>query len=204
MLNRKMAQSSATIDAGNQPSASSSSNITIDRLAVHYGTVMGSTENARALIDGMGTGKDVTLGETTLAGRGKAMGYVNINIALALAKAHAEDITKAGEELSAQGFLSTLGGVMERRASGTGWGQIARDLGFSLDQVLSASHTAQVATRAIQSIQVAAAMQVNGTGSVSRHWNGSGQGRVGVGVDAGIGGGIAGIRLASSSRHATV
>ena len=188
-----LARSSATVDTTTQAGASSSSNIAIERLAVHYGSVMGCTASATALIDAMGAGKHVTFGDTTIAGNGKAMGYANINIALALAKAHAEANAKAGESLSAQGFLTALGDVMERRSGGLGWGQIAKDLGFSLDQVLSASYTAQVATRTSQSAQVAAAQQVNGTTSVNRHRDGSVQGRAGADIDGGVAGGLGGI-----------
>lgn len=186
-----LVQSSAMLGTSNQSSARSGSNVAIDRLALHYGAVMGSTENAKILINALGAGRHVTLGDTTAAGSGKAMGYVNVNIALALALAQAQANAKVGEDLSAQGFFSALGNVMERRAGGTGWGQIAKDLGFSLDQVLSASNTAQVATRTIQLTQIAAAYEVHGSGSVSRHWNGLGQGRAGVGVYAGIRGATA-------------
>jgi hypothetical protein len=179
MLNRKYTLACAAADASTvatpvvaqapssrparltgKPCTSSSATIDIDRLAIHYRTAVGSTERARLLIEGMGSGTQVALGETILAGTGKAMGYVNINIALALANARVSANAQTGEELPAHGFLSALKDVMQRRAGEAGWGQIAKDLGFSLDQVLSASNTAQVATRAGHASRSGAATQM--------------------------------------------
>ncbi len=157
-----LAQSSATAGANTQSGTSNGANIAVDRLAIHYASLVGSAEQARVLIDGLGSGKAVALGETTFAGSGKTMGYVNINIALALASTYVAANVKAGQEPSALFFFSALDDVLERRTGGSAWGQIAKDLGFNLDQVLSASNTAQVATRAGHSSRLAAASQMSG------------------------------------------
>jgi hypothetical protein len=183
-------QRTATAGAAVRASTDSSGDIAIDRLAIHYGTLVGSTEQARLLIEGMGGGMEVAYGETRLAGSGKPMGYVNINIALALASAFAAANLKAGEALSAQGFFSALADVMGRRAGGLGWGQIAKDLGFSLDQVLSASNTAQVATRASYSNRFAATAQVRGSTNLIGYGNANLQAPCGVGAIAGGVGGL--------------
>ena len=70
-------------------------------LATTYSTFAGSDANATALVDGLRTGKSITLtstsgttsGSTTFTPATSQLGYGNVNIALALAKA---ELTKLG------------------------------------------------------------------------------------------------------------
>ncbi len=129
------------------------SNPTANRLADSYSTSVGLTEpQSKNLIGAMRKGEDITITTTTttttagttsttttVTGTGKTMGYGNINIALSLAKAEAAKTEGT--------FLSSLDTVMDRRASGMGWGQIAKELGFNLGQVMSASKTEKSASK---------------------------------------------------------
>ncbi|KGI76633.1 hypothetical protein [Oleiagrimonas soli] len=137
------------------------------RMVTQYSTLAGSDSNAQALIDGLRKGTDITLSTDTTASDGSttssdttftpatgAMGYGNVNISLALAQA---DLAAAGitdptaDQLEAalnggtvtlsDGSTVDLQGVLALRASGQGWGQIAKALGVNLGAVVSASHT---------------------------------------------------------------
>lgn len=136
----------------------------VKQLSTQYRTLAGSTQNADALVTGLRDGSSVTLSSGTTgtnAGAPSAtftpvtgkMGYGNINIALALAKA---DLTKQGitnptpAQLAAalnggvvtgtKGSTSMVG-VLTQRQSGMGWGAIAKSMGVKLGSVVSASKT---------------------------------------------------------------
>ena len=81
----------------------------------------------------MRAGKDVTVGDVTVSGTGKTMGLGNIDIALSLAK------SQMAPDATSRDFLAALDGVMGQRASGMGWGNIAKSLGVSLGQVMGAA-----------------------------------------------------------------
>jgi hypothetical protein len=102
-------------------------------LAASYGPSVGTADETGTLIDGMRTGKDVTLGDVTVSGTGKTMGFGNIDIAMALAK------SQVAADATSKDFLSSLDKVMDLRSSSMGWGQIAKDLGVNLGQVMSAA-----------------------------------------------------------------
>lgn len=100
-----------------------------DKLVAAYSEFAGSEANARALIVGLR----------------KKMSYDDIGIALALAQASLEeqDITSptprelqaallGGSVTRPDGLSATLPGVLEMRAGGMGWGEIARTLGYKL------------------------------------------------------------------------
>jgi len=81
----------------------------------------------------MRAGQDVTQKGVTVSGTGTTMGYGNVNIALSLATA------QAGEDTTTKVFLTALDQVVDMRARGMGWRQIAKDLGFNLGQIVSGS-----------------------------------------------------------------
>ena len=100
-----------------------------DKLVETYRDFAGSEANAKALI----------------AGLREKMSYDDIGIALALARASLEEHDITGptpRELQAallggsvtrpDGRAATLPGVLEMRAGGMGWGEIAHTLGFKL------------------------------------------------------------------------
>ena len=139
-----LAQASTTT-AVTADSTSSNGTVTAARLSDIFSASVGSKTDATALIEGMRAGKDVNLADVTVSGTGKTMGYGNINIALSLAKAD------AGATATPKGFLSSLNNVMGMRASGLGWGEIAKDLGFKLGEVVRASKSATSSSKADRS-----------------------------------------------------
>lgn len=116
-------------------------------LVERYTDLAGSRAGAQALVAGLRDGSDI---ELTYAGTkltidpptGK-MGNGNVNIALALTEASLKDTAKP----TAQQFQAALSGVLEQRAAGRGWGEIANSLGFKLGEVMR-SERAQPEQRA--------------------------------------------------------
>lgn len=135
------------------------------RLSADFAALAGTTANANALVTGLHDGSTVSL--TTVASgtsqtktftpaTGK-LGYGNVFISLALAQS---ELTKAGianptpDQLVAAlnggnvtvgGKTVALNGVLTLRASGQGWGQIARTLNVRLGSVLSDLHVEHAA-----------------------------------------------------------
>jgi hypothetical protein len=124
-----------------------------DRLADKYTSLAGSESNARSLVTGLRDGTDVKLtsgsATTTIDPPTGKMGYGNVNIALALAEASLKeqgiakptpDQLKAalngGTITDASGKTVQISGVLQMRASGKGWGEIAHALGFKLGDVM--------------------------------------------------------------------
>lgn len=175
----------STATADTTSSTSSNSNPTADRLSDTFSASVGSRTDAATLIEGMRAGKDVKMGDVTVSGTGKTMGYGNVNIALSLAKAD------AGATPTTKGFLSSLDKVMDMRASGMGWGQIAKDLRFKLGDVVSGSKTPNSSSKASHSAKtdntVADAGKANGKGHGVAETDG-GQGVGSNGGNSGNGG----------------
>ncbi len=130
-----------------------------NRLADTYSGFAGSDANAQSLITGLRTSSDITLtasdgtSSTFKPATGK-LGFGNINIALSLAKKELADqgITQptpdqlqaalnGGSVKTSTGTTVMLPGILELRAEGKGWGQIANSMGIRLGDVVSASHT---------------------------------------------------------------
>jgi hypothetical protein len=127
----------------------------LEKLEDRYAAFAGSESNAKSLVSGLRNGTDITL---TSSGSGgatatidpptKKMGNGNVNIALALAEASLKQqgITNpTPEQIKAAlngGTIKTaagdvqLAGVLQMRADGKGWGQIAQSLGFKLGEVM--------------------------------------------------------------------
>jgi hypothetical protein len=91
--------------------------------------------------------------QQTVANPNGPMGWGEVNITLALAQALVDAGTAPDLQSALTGTTTTVtnpdgttttstsGGVLAMRASGMGWGQIARQLGFNLGTLISASHT---------------------------------------------------------------
>lgn len=136
-----------------------------DKLAGSFTDLAGSPENATSLVNGLRTGSAITLTDpyvapgtppgtpvptTTFSPGTKPMGYGNIRIALSLARA---DLANQGitspTPAQLQGALvgttsptgTTTQGILQMRASGMGWGQIANSIGFKLGAVMSGKQT---------------------------------------------------------------
>ena len=181
----------STTTAVTSSSMSSNSTPSADQLADTFSASVGSRTDAATLIEGMRAGKDVRMADVTVSGTGKTMGYGNVNIALSLAKAD------AGATATTKGFLSSLDKVMDMRASGMGWGQIAKDLGFRLGEVVSGSKTPNSSSKASHSAKsdksdkpgsVADAGKANGQGHGVAGGQGAGSNGNGGNGNAGGGG----------------
>jgi hypothetical protein len=134
------------------------------QLVERYTGLAGSKENATSLVTGLRDGKEVRLtnaqgSETFTPSTGK-MGYGNVDHALALAEAslrqqgitnptpaQLEAALMGGKITLASGKTVELQGVLQMRASGMGWGQIANSMGFKLGDVKRADKAADRVAR---------------------------------------------------------
>jgi antitoxin (DNA-binding transcriptional repressor) of toxin-antitoxin stability system len=124
------------------------------KIANDFQSFAGSRENATALVSGLRNGSEVTLtqkGEpsATFTPATKPMGYGNVSTSLSLAKYQLaqQGITNPTPEqlkIALNGGTIELGGktvdyqgVLQMRADGLGWGQIAQQLGTKLGPVVS-------------------------------------------------------------------
>ena len=156
-----------------------------NKLASEFSTFAGSQENAQSLVTGLRQGGEVTLvtptgngqtaTSTTFTAPTRPMGYGNVRISLALAQ---EQLIRAGitQPTSDQMRAALVGGtvtsgsgptakttelqgVLQLRAQGMGWGQIANGMGTKLGHVMSGlKHTNQ---------QLANGQSVSGAGTGS-------------------------------------
>jgi hypothetical protein len=136
-------------------STSAQSPVSEQKLVDKYTDLAGSEKNSKSLVDGLRDGKKVTLTDgktsTTFDPPTKKMGYGNVNIALAMAE---KSLAEAGikdptaEQLKTAlmgGTITTktgtvkLEGVLQMRADGMGWGQIANKMGFKVGEVVGKS-----------------------------------------------------------------
>jgi hypothetical protein len=111
-----------------------------EQLISRYTAFAGSKENANSLVTGLRDGKQVTLTrgttkETFTPPTGK-MGYGNIDNALALAEA---SLAKQGitnpTPTQLEAALVGKDGILQMRAAGQGWGQIAHSMDIKLGDV---------------------------------------------------------------------
>lgn len=162
-LSPSIAQTAPTEDT---PTASD--NHAGEQLAGQFDDFAGSDANAQALVDGLRSGSEITLEETTTQADGTttttqttfqpatgALGYGNVKIALSLAEASlidagitdptADEIAAAlnGGTLTLEdGTTVDFKGVLAERAAGEGWGQIANEMGFKLGEVMRSPNAA--------------------------------------------------------------
>lgn len=102
-----------------------------EQLANRYAELIGSTEAAAELVQQLRVDAET----------GAAMGYGEIDMALALAGA----LVDSGAAADADAALDT---VLQLHADGMGWGEIAQELGFNLGQVISTAHRVDAAGQA--------------------------------------------------------
>jgi hypothetical protein len=129
----------------------------VDRLAETYSNLAG--DNTKALVLGLREKSSIVLSPSvTIEPPTAAMGYGNIDIALALAQAslNEQNITAptpeqlkaallGGSVTRADGVSATLPGVLEMRAGGMGWGEIAQALDFKLGELMRSERAQRVA-----------------------------------------------------------
>jgi len=160
--------STAPLTGGTAPSPATAS-VPNGKLVSSFSAFTGSTANAASLVNGLRTGTGITLSGPTGGSAGgevlsfsaptKPMGYGNIRIALSLAEAQlaSQGITNPtptqlqgalmGSTLVASdGSITTTQGILQMRASGMGWGQIAHTMGFKLGPIMSGKQTFAAAT----------------------------------------------------------
>jgi len=133
------------------------------KIAGEFAIFAGSMDNARSLVSGLRQGSDITLASpsgggqagtpTTFTPPTRPMGYGNVRISIALAQEQlirlgitqptVEQIQTAlvgGAVTSGTGPTATMTdvqGVLQMRAGGMGWGQIANAMGTKLGPVMS-------------------------------------------------------------------
>lgn len=139
------------------------------RLVDRYTELAGSPEASADLVGDLRTGGDfvvieevtttttnpdgttttvTTPVEHTIVNPNGAMGWGEVNITLSLAQAMidsgaAPDLESALTGMTvtnADGTVTTTPGVLQLRADGAGWGNIAKQLGFNLGTLISASN----------------------------------------------------------------
>ncbi len=158
------------------------------RISSDFTTFAGSTENSDALVTGLRNGSAITLASTTSNGTttsttftpptGK-MGYGNVYTSLALAKQNLGSLgitNPTPEQLQAalvggtvtlsNGQTATMTGVLELRAQGMGWGQIAQQYGYKLGPVISGMRASNAAVSA-QSVHKPTTTTTTASGSTS-------------------------------------
>lgn len=198
------------------------------KVAAPFATMAGSPENAVALATALRTGTTATLSygsangnatTQTLVPPTRPMGWGNVKHALALAQYSlsqsgvsnptAADLQAAllgGSITGADGNTVSLTGVLGQRASGSGWGQIAKGLGTTMGAVHRGLNVASTTP------QTAAPTPQTGNGNVAIDANGStttGAARIGTtgsrglvtasGTQSGTGHGSEGITTASGA-----
>ena len=132
------------------------------RIAGDFTAFAGSSDNAAALVSGLRKGSAIELSSTDAQGKvttvtvpatTKPLGYGNVTITLALAQTSLDKVgitqptaaqlqaaLTGGTVTLADGSSVKLQGIQTLRASGMGWGQIAKTLGVRLGSVVSAVH----------------------------------------------------------------
>ena len=125
-----------------------------DKIVSDFQSFAGSSGNANRLVMGLRSGSEITLtakGEpsATFTPPTRPMGYGNVSTSLALAKAQLAqqgivDPTPTqlqtallGGSITANGKTVDYQGILQMRADGMGWGQIAHSTGTKLGPVVS-------------------------------------------------------------------
>jgi hypothetical protein len=111
-------------------------------LVERYTDLAGSEENAKALVTGLRESSEFTLkdGNTsvTIDPPTQKMGFGNVDNALALTEA---SLQKQGiKDPTSEQLKLALTDVLQQRADGSGWGEIANSMGFRLGELKSAAH----------------------------------------------------------------
>lgn len=202
------------------------------RISGDFAGLAGSTENAGSLVTGLRNGTPITLTSTSTDAKGVVtttettftpltgkMGYGNVYTSLALAKHQlatlgitnptAAELRAAlnGGTILLNGKEVPMQGVLQLRADGMGWGQIAQQYGTKLGPVISGmkSANAQAASQpATTTTSAGATSRTSGvtTAAGGAAGQGHGQGNAhGRGITT-AGGGAAGAASAHGQGHA--
>jgi hypothetical protein len=116
------------------------------QLVQKYSAFTGSEENARTVVSGLREGADFDLGGTSFDPPTAEMGYGSVDTALALAQKNLaqQGVSAPTAEQLHAALIGTAEqpGVLQMRADGLGWGQIAKSFGYTVGDV-KRSPTAQ-------------------------------------------------------------
>ena len=161
------------------------------KLVSSFTPMAGSTENSTALVKGLRSGTPIMLtsppstpgappNAVTFTSPTRPMGYGNIRIALSLAKTElaSQGITQPtpeqlqgalmGTSTTTAGSTTTQQGILQMRASGMGWGQIANSMGVKLGTVMSGkTPTATTTTATTSAVNATGAKSTSSSGSVT-------------------------------------
>lgn len=215
---RAQESSGATSSTGATSSSPATAEKPGNTLVTGFTDLAGSRENASSLVHGLRTGSAITLtypagttpivASTTFTPGTRPMGYGNIRIALSLARVQLAKqgiVNPTPEQL--RGALigpsgTTAGaspGILQMRAAGMGWGQIAHATGVKLGAVMSGKPSVAAAsttpTTAGGSSRTVSAGLAAGNGSHGKSGITSAAGSFGSsgrGVITGLGGGGSG------------
>lgn len=105
-------------------------------MAKEFSGVVGSEAEALKLVEGLRKGTAVTLEDSqTTVTPSKGSGYGNVFISLALTQA---TLSQSGNTApTSTQFSAALNEVLAKRASGMGWGRIAKEMDLNLGKVIS-------------------------------------------------------------------
>ena len=148
--------------------SSSTASVPQSKLVSSFTPLAGSTENATSLVNGLRSGSTIVLtapsgtpgappNTVTFTPPTRPMGYGNVRIALSLAKYQlaSQGITQPTPEQLQTALMGTpttsstslsQTGILQMRASGMGWGQIANSMGVKLGAVMSGKYVATTST----------------------------------------------------------
>lgn len=105
-----------------------------DALVDKYQSLAGSKDNARTLVDGLRNSDDFKLGNTTFETPTGKLGNGEVNIALSLAEAKLAEQKIASA--TPEQLKAALEPILQQRADGKGWGEIANAMGIRLGEVM--------------------------------------------------------------------
>lgn len=126
------------VDAATSSRASADAAVPTERLATRYAELAGSTDAAAEVVAGLRAGGDFSFlvdeAEFLVANPTQGMGYGEIDITLAMAQA----LVDGGSYPDLATALGDPDGVLQMRADGMGWGEIAQQFDLNLGQLVSA------------------------------------------------------------------
>lgn len=167
-----------TLDAS---AASRSPGAVSGKIAGDFQTFAGSSTNSASLVEGLRSGSSITLTapnqpSATFTPATRPMGWGNVSTSLALAQHQLaqQGITSPtplqlqtalnGGTLTANGQTVQYQGVLQMRASGMGWGEIAQASGTKLGPVISGVKTQSAAVSTLPAARPITAAPVAPTG----------------------------------------
>lgn len=156
------------------------------KLVSSFSPMAGSIENSTSLVKGLRSGTPIVLtspsstpgapaNTVTFISPTRPMGYGNIRIALSLAKTQlaSQGITQPTPEqlqgalMGTAGSTTTQQGILQMRASGMGWGQIANSMGVKLGTVMSGKTPATTAITTTGAVNATGAKSTSSSGSLT-------------------------------------